>query len=127
MGLLAQAAAWLGADPLFIQSVVGLLGGIGADVEDLLHLRRTALRLFGEDFEWSTLGAGAAQIRVGTIALALGANARVGLEDSLWDGPGRLAESSRVQVERIRSAAEVLHRASDTRRGSPPASPASAQ
>ena len=96
--------------PLFIQSVVGLLGGIGADVEDLLHLRRTAIRLFGDQFEWSTLGAGAAQIRVGAIALALGANARVGLEDSLWDGPGRLAESNRVQVERIRAAAEILHR-----------------
>jgi uncharacterized protein (DUF849 family) len=96
--------------PLFIQSVVGLLGGIGADVEDLLHLRRTAIRLFGDQFEWSTLGAGSAQIRVGTIALALGGNARVGLEDSLWDGPGRLAESSRVQVERIRSVAESLYR-----------------
>ena len=96
--------------PLFIQVVVGLLGGIGADVEDLLHLRRTAIRLFGDQFEWSTLGAGAAQIRVGTIALALGANARVGLEDSLWDGPGKLAESSRVQVERMRSAAEILYR-----------------
>ena len=96
--------------PLFIQTVVGLLGGIGADVEDLLHLRRTATRLFGSQFEWSTLGAGAAQIRVGTIALALGANARVGLEDSLWDGPGRLAESSRVQVERLRAAAAILYR-----------------
>lgn len=96
--------------PLFIQTVVGLLGGIGADVEDLLHLRRAALRLFGDQFEWSTLGAGAAQIRVGTIALALGANARVGLEDSLWDGPGTLAKSSQAQVERIRSAAETLYR-----------------
>lgn len=96
--------------PLFIQSVVGLLGGIGADVEDLLHLRRTALRLFGDQFEWSVLGAGSAQIRVGTIALALGANARVGLEDSLWDGPGRLAVSSRVQVERIKAAAGILYR-----------------
>ena len=96
--------------PLFIQSVVGLLGGIGADVEDLLHLRRTALRLFGDQFEWSVLGAGASQIRVGTIALALGSNARVGLEDSLWDGPGRLAESSRAQVERIKAAAGVLYR-----------------
>lgn len=96
--------------PLFIQTVVGLLGGIGADVEDLLHLRRTATRLFGDQFEWSTLGAGAAQIRTGAIALALGANARVGLEDSLWDGPGKLAESSRVQVERITEAARVLYR-----------------
>lgn len=96
--------------PLFIQSVVGLLGGIGSDVEDLLHMRRTAQRLFGDQFEWSVLGAGAAQIRVGSIALAVGGNARVGLEDSLWDGPGTLATSSRVQVERIRSAAEVLYR-----------------
>ena len=96
--------------PLFIQTVVGLLGGIGADVEDLLHMRRTATRLFGDQFEWSVLGAGSAQIRVGAIALALGGNARVGLEDSLWDGPGRLAESSRVQVERVRTVAETLYR-----------------
>ena len=74
--------------PLFIQAVMGLLGGIGSDVEDLLHMRRTAQRLFGDEFELSVLGAGAAQIRLGTIALAVGANARVGLEDSLWDGPG---------------------------------------
>ncbi|WP_139980291.1 3-keto-5-aminohexanoate cleavage protein [Nocardioides litoris] len=96
--------------PLFIQTVVGLLGGIGSDVEDLLHLRRTAQRLFGDQFEWSTLGAGAAQIRVGTIALALGANVRVGLEDSLWDGPGKLAESSKAQVDRMTEAAKVLSR-----------------
>ena len=96
--------------PLFVQSVVGLLGGIGAHIEDLLHLRRTAERLFGDDFEWSVLGAGASQIRSAAVALAVGENARVGLEDSLWDGPGRLAESSRVQVERVRSIAEALHR-----------------
>ena len=96
--------------PLFIQSVVGLLGGIGADVEDLMHLRRTANRLFGDQFEWSVLGAGASQIRTAAVALAVGGNARVGLEDSLWDGPGRLAESSRVQVERVRAIAEALHR-----------------
>lgn len=96
--------------PLFVQSVVGLLGGIGSDVEDLMHMRRTAQRLFGDQFEWSVLGAGAAQIRTAAVALAVGANARVGLEDSLWDGPGRLAESSRVQVERVRAVAEALHR-----------------
>ena len=96
--------------PLFVQSVVGLLGGIGAHIEDLLHLRRTAERLFGDDFEWSVLGAGASQIRSAAVALAVGENARVGLEDSLWDGPGQLAESSRVQVERVRSIAEALHR-----------------
>jgi len=96
--------------PLFIQTVLGILGGIGTDVEDLLHLRRTAQRLFGDAWEWSVLGAGSAQVRLGTIGLALGANVRVGLEDSLWDGPGRLAQSSRVQVDRLRTAAGVLHR-----------------
>lgn len=96
--------------PLFVQSVVGLLGGIGAHVEDLMHLRRTAERLFGHDFEWSVLGAGSAQIRTAAVALAIGGNARVGLEDSLWDGPGRLAESSRVQVDRVRTITEALHR-----------------
>lgn len=96
--------------PLFVQSVVGLLGGIGADVEDLMHLRRTADRLFGDDYEWSVLGAGAAQIRTAAISLAVGGNARVGLEDSLWDGPGQLAESSRVQVDRVRDITVALHR-----------------
>ncbi|MEM7341223.1 MAG: 3-keto-5-aminohexanoate cleavage protein [Actinomycetota bacterium] len=96
--------------PLFIQSVVGLLGGIGADVEDLMHLRRTGQRLFGDQFEWSVLGAGAAQIRTAAVALAVGGNARVGLEDSLWDGPGRLAEANRDQVDRVRTIAESLHR-----------------
>ena len=89
--------------PIFVQTVLGILGGIGSDVEDLLHLRRTAQRLFGDEWEWSVLGAGSAQIRLGTIGLALGSNVRVGLEDSLWDGPGRLAESSQVQVERIQT------------------------
>lgn len=96
--------------PLFIQSVVGLLGGIGAHIEDLLHLRRTADRLFGDQFEWSALGAGSSQIRTAAVALAVDGNARVGLEDSLWDGPGRLAESSRVQVESVTAIAKALHR-----------------
>ncbi|WP_030661667.1 BKACE family enzyme [Streptomyces cellulosae] len=96
--------------PLFVQTVFGLLGGIGADIEDVLHMRRTADRLFGDLWEWSVLGAGAAQIRLGSIGLALGANARVGLEDSLWDGPGQLAESSKVQVDRILTVATALHR-----------------
>jgi uncharacterized protein (DUF849 family) len=96
--------------PLFVQTVFGLLGGIGADLEDLAHMHRTAQRLFGDQFEWSVLGAGSAQIRLGTIALSLGGNARVGLEDSLWDGPGRLAESNAAQVERITALARLLHR-----------------
>lgn len=96
--------------PLFVQTVYGLLGGIGADPEDLMHMRRTANRLFGDQWEWSVLGAGSAQIRTATVALALGGNARVGLEDSLWDGPGALATSSRVQVERVKTVTEALHR-----------------
>jgi len=96
--------------PLFIQTVFGLLGGTGADFEDLAHMHRTAQRLFGDEWEWSVLGAGSAQIRLGTIALSLGGNARVGLEDSLWDGPGTLAESNAAQVERITAIARLLHR-----------------
>jgi uncharacterized protein (DUF849 family) len=96
--------------PLFIQTVFGLLGGTGADLEDLAHSRRTAQRLFGDQFEWSVLGAGSAQMRLGAIALSLGGNARVGLEDSLWDGPGRLAASNAAQVERITGIARLLHR-----------------
>ena len=96
--------------PLFIQTVGGLLGGIGADPEDLMHMRRTAQRLFGDSWEWSVLGAGAAQIRTAAVSLAMGGNARVGLEDSLWDGPGKLARSSSDQVERVRTLAQALSR-----------------
>ena len=96
--------------PLFVQTVFGLLGGIGADIEDLGHMHRTAQRLFGDQWEWSVLGAGSAQMRLGVIGLALGGNARVGLEDSLWDGPGKLAGSSAEQVERITALAGLLHR-----------------
>jgi uncharacterized protein (DUF849 family) len=96
--------------PLFVQTVFGLLGGTGNDLEDLAHMRRTAQRLFGDQFEWSVLGAGSAQMRLGTIALSLGGNARVGLEDSLWDGPGKLADSNAAQVERIVGIARLLHR-----------------
>jgi uncharacterized protein (DUF849 family) len=88
-------------EPLFVQSVFGLLGGIGPHPEDILHMRRTADRLFGESYVWSVLGAGQNQMRVATIAAAMGGNVRVGLEDSLWDGPGVLAESSAAQVRRI--------------------------
>jgi uncharacterized protein (DUF849 family) len=96
--------------PLFIQTVFGLLGGTGNHLEDIAHMHRTAERLFGNDFEWSVLGAGSAQMRIGAIALSLGGNARVGIEDSLWDGPGKLAETNAAQVERITSIARLLHR-----------------
>ena len=95
--------------PLFVQTVVGILGGIGPDPEDLMHMRRTAERLFGSDWVWSVLGAGAHQIRLTAMGLTLGANVRVGLEDSLWDGPGTLAKSNADQVRRIRAIAELVH------------------
>ncbi|HEY5623840.1 MAG TPA: 3-keto-5-aminohexanoate cleavage protein [Gammaproteobacteria bacterium] len=88
--------------PLFVQSVFGILGGIGSHPEDLAHMRRTADRLFGPDYQWSILGAGSAQIRLASMGLTMGSNVRVGLEDSLWAGPGKLAESNVQQVEMIR-------------------------
>lgn len=94
--------------PLFIQSVFGLRGGIGGHVEDLTHMRRTADRLFGDAYAWSVLGAGRHQMPTAAIAAAIGGNVRVGLEDSLWDGPGKLATSSAVQVKRVRSIIEAL-------------------
>ena len=94
--------------PLFVQSVFGLLGGIGPHPEDLLHMRRTADRLFGRDYVWSILGAGKNQMPLATIGAAMGSNVRVGLEDSLWDGPGKLAESNAAQVRRIRTLLEAL-------------------
>jgi uncharacterized protein (DUF849 family) len=92
--------------PFLIQSVFGILGGIGGHEEDVLHMKRTADRLFGSDFEWSVLGAGAAQLRIGAISVALGGNVRVGLEDSLWLGRGRLATSNAEQVHAARRMIE---------------------
>ncbi len=94
--------------PIFIQSVFGLRGGMGAHVEDLAHMRRTADRLFGSRYVWSVLGAGRAQIPLATMSAALGGNVRVGLEDSLWDGPGQLAKTNAAQVTRIRNIIEAL-------------------
>jgi len=94
--------------PLFIQSVFGLRGGIGAHIEDVMQMKRTADRLFGDDYLWSVLGAGRAQIPTATVSAAIGGNVRVGLEDSLWDGPGNLARANADQVRRIRSVIEAL-------------------
>lgn len=94
--------------PFFVQSVFGILGGIGTHPEDLQHMRRTADRLFGQDYRWSVLGAGSSQMRIAAMAAAQGGNVRVGLEDSLWGGPGRLATSNREQVETVRSIIEGL-------------------
>jgi uncharacterized protein (DUF849 family) len=94
--------------PLFIQSVFGIRGGIGPHPEDILHMRRTAARLFGDDYLWSVLGAGRNQMPTATLSAAMGGNVRVGLEDSLWDGPGTLAKSNAAQVRRIRTIIEAL-------------------
>jgi uncharacterized protein (DUF849 family) len=95
--------------PLLLQSVFGLLGGIGAHPEDLLQMRRTADRLFGENYYWSVLGAGRNQMPIATMAAAMGGNVRVGLEDSLWDSPGVLARSNAEQVRRIVSILQALN------------------
>jgi uncharacterized protein (DUF849 family) len=87
--------------PLFIQSVFGLLGGIGGHPEDLMHMRRTADRLFGQSYQWSILGAGRRQMSLAAQGAAQGANVRVGLEDSLWIAPGELAHSNADQVRKI--------------------------
>jgi len=94
--------------PLFVQSVFGLLGGIGPHPEDVAHMKRTADRLFGGDYEWSVLGAGRNQMRIAAQAAAMGGNVRVGIEDSLWIGPGKLAESNAQQVRLVRQIIEGL-------------------
>ena len=94
--------------PFFVQSVFGLLGGVGSHPEDVAQMKRTADRLFGADYRWSVLGAGAAQLRVAAQAIALGGNVRVGLEDSLWAGRGRLATSNAEQVRMVRKIVEGL-------------------
>jgi uncharacterized protein (DUF849 family) len=94
--------------PLFVQSVFGILGGIGTHPEDIMHMKRTADRLFGDQYRWSVLGAGASQLRVAAMAAAMGGNVRVGLEDSLWAGPGKLARSNAEQVRLARQILEGL-------------------
>lgn len=94
--------------PFFVQSVFGLLGGIGTHAEDVMHMKRTADRLFGDDYRWSVLGAGASQFRVATQAVAMGANIRVGLEDSIWIARGKLAETNAQQVTKARTIVEGL-------------------
>jgi uncharacterized protein (DUF849 family) len=94
--------------PLFIQTVFGLLGGIGPHPEDVMHMKRTADRLFGSEYTWSVLGAGRNQLPIAAMAASVGGNVRVGLEDSLWTGPGRLAESNAEQVRLARQIIEGL-------------------
>jgi uncharacterized protein (DUF849 family) len=94
--------------PFFIQSVFGILGGIGGHPEDVLHMKRTADRLFGDQYRWSVLGAGRNQMAIAAQSAAMGGNVRVGLEDSLWIGPGRLAKSNAEQVAKARQIVEGL-------------------
>jgi len=94
--------------PLFIQSVFGIRGGIGPHPEDVMHMRRTADRLFGEDYHWSVLGAGRNQMYVAVQSAVMGGNVRVGLEDSVWIGKGALAKTNAEQVAKIRRILEEL-------------------
>ncbi|AWI84592.1 3-keto-5-aminohexanoate cleavage protein [Alloyangia pacifica] len=94
--------------PLFIQTVFGLMGGIGAHPDDVMHMKRTADRLFGDQYRWSVLGAGKNQLPIAAMAAAMGGHVRVGLEDSLWAGPGQLARSNAEQVGKARQIIEGL-------------------
>jgi uncharacterized protein (DUF849 family) len=94
--------------PLFVQTIFGILGGIGADPENLLQMRRIADKLFGQDYHWSILAAGRHQMGFVTMGAIMGGNVRVGLEDSLYLGKGELARSNADQVRRIRTILENL-------------------
>lgn len=94
--------------PLFIQTCFGLLGGIGAHPDDVMHMKRTADRLFGDNYRWSVLAAGANQMPVAAMAASMGGHVRVGLEDSLWIGRGKLAETNAAQVTKVRQIIEGL-------------------
>lgn len=94
--------------PLFIQTCFGILGGIGSHPDDIMHMKRTADRLFGDQYEWSVLGAGARQMSIVAMAASMGGNVRVGLEDSLWAGKGKLAETNAQQVRMAREIIENM-------------------
>ncbi len=94
--------------PLFIQTVFGILGGIGTHPDDVMHMKRTADRLFGDSYSWSVLGAGRSQMSIAAMAASMGANVRVGLEDNLWIGPGKLATSNAEQVLKVREILDGL-------------------
>ena len=94
--------------PFFIQSVFGILGGIGPHPEDVAHMKRTADRLFGDQYHWSVLGAGRNQLPIAAMSAAMGGNVRVGMEDSLWAGAGKLAKSNAEQVRLARQIIEGL-------------------
>ena len=107
-GLAHFLARGLVEPPLFVQTIFGILGGIGADPENLLHMRRIADKLFGDGYHWSILAAGRHQMALCTMGATMGANVRVGLEDSIYVGRGQLAKSNAEQVSRIRTILEAL-------------------
>ncbi|HEY0522880.1 MAG TPA: 3-keto-5-aminohexanoate cleavage protein [Stellaceae bacterium] len=94
--------------PLFVQTIFGILGGIGADPENLAHMKRIADKLFGDQYAWSILAAGRHQLPLCTMGAVMGGNVRVGLEDSIYIGKGKLAENNAAQVARIRTILENL-------------------
>jgi uncharacterized protein (DUF849 family) len=94
--------------PILVQTIFGILGGIGADTENLAHMKRIADKLFGDQYHWSVLAAGRHQLPFVTMAAIMGGNVRVGLEDSLYIGKGQLATSNADQVRRIRTILENL-------------------
>ncbi len=98
---------WL-EPPFFVQMVFGVLGGVGADLDNLQHMHTIAEKLFGDSYEWSVLAAGRHQMSFATQAALLGGNLRVGMEDSLYIGPGELTPSNAAQVTKIRGIIESL-------------------
>lgn len=88
--------------PFLVQTVFGILGGIGTHPDDVAHMKRTADRLFGRDYIWSVLGAGRSQMQIAATAVAQGGSLRVGLEDNLWIAKGELATSNAQQVQKAR-------------------------
>lgn len=96
--------------PFFVQMVFGILGGVGADLGNLVHMHTIAEKLFGNDYEWSVLAAGRHQMPFATQSALLGGNLRVGMEDSLYIGPGQKAKSNAEQVRKIRTIVENLGR-----------------
>ncbi|MDP6446910.1 MAG: 3-keto-5-aminohexanoate cleavage protein [Pirellulaceae bacterium] len=98
----------LAQPPFFVQTIFGILGGIGADIENLAHMRRIADRLFGDDYQWSILAAGRHQTNFVTTGAIMGGNVRVGLEDNLYLSKGVMAESNAQQVDKIRRLLEEL-------------------
>jgi uncharacterized protein (DUF849 family) len=94
--------------PLFVQTIFGILGGIGADPENVTHMKHIADKLFGDNYYWSILAGGRHQLPLITMGAIMGGNVRVGLEDSLYIGKGKLAKNNAEQVSRIRTILEAL-------------------